>query len=53
MDNNPWQRAQAQLKSAASHIELDPLTLLRLENPDRIVEVSLPMKMDDGSVQSV
>ncbi len=52
MDNNPWQRAQAQLKSAASHIELDPLTLLRLENPDRIVEVSLPMKMDDGSVQS-
>jgi glutamate dehydrogenase len=49
--NNPWTRAKLQLKDAAKRLELDPLLLARLENPDRTVEVSLPMKLDDGSVK--
>ena len=49
--NNPWTRAKAQLEAAALRSELDPLMKARLENPDRIVEMSLPMRMDDGHVK--
>lgn len=49
--NNPWDRALRQLQSATSRIDIDSLLKARLENPDRIVEVSLPIKMDDGSVR--
>ncbi|QQG37696.1 MAG: Glu/Leu/Phe/Val dehydrogenase [Candidatus Kaiserbacteria bacterium] len=51
MDNNPWKRALAQLHAAASHLELDPLMLARLEHPDRVIEVSMPLRMDDGSIR--
>ncbi len=49
--NNPWERAQGLLKAAASRVDLHPLDIARLENPDRTIEVSLPIKMDDGSVK--
>ncbi|MDO8552076.1 MAG: Glu/Leu/Phe/Val dehydrogenase [bacterium] len=49
-DNNPWTRAKKQLQTAASNFPIDPLLLARLEHPDRIVEVSVPVKMDDGSI---
>ena len=49
-DNNPWTRTRKQLHIAARRFPIDPLLLARLENHDRIVEVSLPLKMDDGSV---
>jgi glutamate dehydrogenase/leucine dehydrogenase len=49
--NNPWDRALLQLRNATSLIDTDPLLKARLENPDRIVEVSLPIKMDDGGVK--
>ncbi|MBI2613094.1 Glu/Leu/Phe/Val dehydrogenase [Candidatus Kaiserbacteria bacterium] len=51
MSDNPWQRARTQLKNTAKHLSLDPLLLARLSNPDRVIEVSLPIKMDDGSVR--
>ena len=51
MENNPWTRAQEQLRSAASHLSLDPLLLARLGSPDRVIEVSLPVRMDDGSAR--
>lgn len=51
MEHNPWTRAQSQLSSAASYLSLDPLLLARLSNPDRVIEVSLPIKMDDGNVR--
>ena len=51
MRANPWETAQAQLQKAALSLRLDPLLLARLSQPDRIVEVSLPLKMDDGSVR--
>ena len=51
MNDNPWERALSQLRFAADALKLDPLDLARLENPDRTVEVSVPMKMDDGSAR--
>ena len=51
MRANPWETTQAQLQKAAQSLSLDPLLLARLSQPDRIVEVSLPLKMDDGSVR--
>jgi len=49
MQNNPWERAQEQLHAAAKYLTLDPLLKARLENPDRVIEVSLPITMDDGT----
>src|SRR3990167_3494776 len=52
MNNNPWERAQEQLHAAARHLTLDPLLRARLEQPDRVIEVSIPITMDDGSVRA-
>lgn len=49
--NNPWQRALAQLREAVRHVSIDELLALRLEHPDRVVEVSVPLRMDDGSAR--
>ncbi len=48
---NPWESAKAQLKKATAHLALDPLLHATLEHPDRIVEVSVPVKMDDGTIR--
>lgn len=50
METNPWLRAQEQLYSIAKKIHLSPLLLARLEEPDRIISVSLPLQKDDRSV---
>jgi glutamate dehydrogenase len=52
MNNNPWERSQAQLKKVAKIADLPPLLLARLLEPDRIVTVSLPVKMDSGNIQT-
>src|SRR5258708_6919895 len=51
MQDNPWKRAQEQLKQANKHIKIPPLLLLRLLSPDRTIEVSLPIKLDNGQVK--
>ncbi len=48
---NPWQRALLQLKTAAKQLKLDPLRLAQLSNPDRVIEVSLPIKLDNGEIK--
>lgn len=48
---NPFQNALRQLKVAADTMSLDSTTLEILKNPDRIVEVSLPIRMDDGTLK--
>src|SRR3989344_51362 len=50
--NNPWQRAQGQLHKAAEKLALDPLLLARLSSPDRVISVSIPVKMDDGTIRT-
>lgn len=51
MHANPWETAQVQLEKASKALSLDALLHARLSQPDRIVQVSLPLKMDDGSVR--
>lgn len=46
---NAFQNALKQLQTAADTMQLDGRTLTRLQNPDRIVQVSVPVTMDDGS----
>lgn len=52
-DNNPWLRAQQQLTKASDHVQLDPLLLAHLSEPERIIEVSLPFRKDNGDVHTV
>jgi len=46
---NPWQIAQEQLAHSAQRIGLSPATHQKLANPKRIITVSIPTQMDDGS----
>ena len=52
MRDNPWERARAQLHASASKLELSETLLERLENPDRAIEVSVPVEMDDGRTET-
>ncbi len=49
--NNPWQRALRQLRGVVKRTNIDSLLALQLENPDRVMEVSVPLRMDDGSAR--
>ncbi len=49
--NNPFEIAQAQLDTAAEKLGLDPGVHAVLREPMRELHVSLPVKMDDGSVK--
>src|SRR3989304_5514928 len=51
MADNPYSSAMKQLEKAAkvSHLQKDVLTLLH--HPERIVWVSIPVRMDDGTLQ--
>ncbi len=48
---NPFQNAQKQLKKAADVINLEPNVLEVLKTPKRILQVSIPVRMDDGNVK--
>jgi glutamate dehydrogenase/leucine dehydrogenase len=52
MENNPWERAKKQLEKIAKIISLDPLLITQLINPDRVIEVSLPLRLDNGSIKT-
>lgn len=49
--DNPWLGAKLQLKAPAEKLSLDPLLLTTLSEPDRVVEASLPIKMDNGKIE--
>src|SRR3990167_1964875 len=51
-EHNPWEQAKSQLASAEAHFALPPLLSSRLEHPDRVLEVSVPIAMDDGSIKT-
>ncbi len=48
---NPFKIAQSQLDAAAKIMNLDPHALAILREPKEIMEVRLPIIMDDGNVQ--
>jgi glutamate dehydrogenase (NAD(P)+) len=50
-DLNPFRIAQMQFDLAAEHLKLDPGLRQILRAPKRILEVSVPTKMDNGQVK--
>ena len=49
MNINPFQTALSQLKTAALVAKIDPKFIERIQYPDRYIEVTIPVIMDDGS----
>ena len=43
--------AQLQLEKAASKMNLDPNIFIQLKQPERVLMVSIPVKMDNGTVK--
>ncbi len=48
---NPLENAQKQVKDACDALGLEPAVYELLKEPKRIIEISIPVKMDDGSVK--
>lgn len=48
---NPLESAQKQIKMACDSLGLDPAVYELLKEPQRVIEVSIPVKMDDGTVK--
>lgn len=48
---NPFESALQQLHTAATYIGIDAHALARLEHPMRELHVSIPVRMDDGSLK--
>jgi len=49
--HDPWEQALRQLDEVSKIISLDPNIHEVLRNPKRILEVSVPVRMDDGNVR--
>ena len=50
---NPWHQAKNQLAKTTKQIDLDTLTYEQLSEPERIIEVNLSLKKDNGKVTTV
>jgi len=48
---NPLVNAQKQIKAACDLLGLDPAVYEMLKEPMRVMEVSIPVRMDDGSLR--
>jgi glutamate dehydrogenase len=48
---NPLESAQKQVKSACDALGLEPAVYELLKEPKRVIEISIPVKMDDGSMK--
>lgn len=51
MSTNPFSNALVQLKQATDILQLDAAVIEDLRHPQRIVEVGIPVQMDDGTRQ--
>ncbi|HHT20717.1 MAG TPA: Glu/Leu/Phe/Val dehydrogenase [Tissierellia bacterium] len=49
---NPLESAQLQVKHACDRLGLDPAVYELLKEPQRVIEVSIPVKMDDGTLKT-
>jgi glutamate dehydrogenase/leucine dehydrogenase len=50
IQKNPWKQAKKQLAKSAEHIHLDPLIHAYLTEPEKIIHVHLPLRLDNGEV---
>lgn len=49
--NNPFESAKKQLRAVQEILKLDDNIMTQLMSPKRVIEVSLPIKMDDGHIE--
>ena len=49
---NPFEITQKQVKSACDKLNADPAVYEILKNPMRVLEVSFPVRLDDGTVKT-
>lgn len=49
---NPFEIAQRQVKNACDKLGTDPAVYEILKNPMRVMELSFPVKMDDGTIRT-
>ena len=49
---NPFEIAQKQVKSACDKLNADPAVYEILKNPMRVLEVSFPVRLDNGTVKT-
>lgn len=48
---NVFEMAQAQVKNACDKLGMEPNVYELLKEPQRVIEVNIPVKMDDGSIR--
>ena len=48
---NPFENAQRQVKEACDKLGMEPAVYEILKEPLRVIEVSIPVRMDDGSIK--
>lgn len=48
---NPFDNALNQLEGALKHLSLSQAQIERLKNPEKVISVTFPVKMDDGGVE--
>jgi glutamate dehydrogenase len=48
---NPYLNAQAQVKNACDKLGIEPAVYELLKQPQKVLEVAIPVKMDDGTVK--
>lgn len=48
---NPWEIAQQQIKRACEQLAMEPAAYEILKQPERLIEVAIPVKMDDGTIR--
>ncbi|MFH1509430.1 MAG: Glu/Leu/Phe/Val dehydrogenase [bacterium] len=51
MENNPFQTAVSQITKAAKMLNLDDDTIAKLTKPKNIIEVEVPVQMDNGETK--
>jgi len=49
---NPFESLQEQIDDAAAYLDVDPGMLERLKQPERVLETTLSVEMDDGSIET-
>src|SRR5574340_768526 len=48
---NPWEMVLAQIDKAVKHMKCDLNLLEKLRHPERSLQVSIPVRMDDGRLK--
>lgn len=52
MSNNPLENAQKQIKVACDQLDLEESVYELLKEPQRVIEISIPVRMDDGRTKT-